>query len=200
MHLAKRRTLIFYIMLIAGLLALQGCSANGYITASVQSVIGLDVSENPQTQMPHVRFGYIRNQLYYVPTGKVVVGQGGTSGRADEAPALVSSIKLDSTFAQSMAIEERFAIGQAAIESPAAQALFNPEGKPVITVMSGPGVSYLQQQIRKIIQDPQKNKMASDWIKGKYPTIDTKLQDPDRFIDNPQGGEADLLNLLKQLQ
>lgn len=190
MHLAKRRTLIFSILLIAGLLSLQGCSANGYITASVQSVIGLDVSENPQTQVPHVRFGFIRNQLYYVPTGKVVVGQGGTSGSASDAPALVSSIKLNSTFAQSMAIEERFAIGQAAIGSPAAQALF---GAAQIVTPQPLDVYQLQLALKPLIQaNPDK---AKSCITSIAPTFQG---DSELFVDEPPGpNKKDNLQRLK---
>lgn len=199
MHLAKLRTMIFYILLIFGLLMSHGCSANGYITASVQSVIGLDVSENPQTQVPHARFGFIRNQYYYIPTGKVVV-EGGTSGPANETPELVSDIYVKSQFLQGIEIKEKFAVGSQAVGSGSARLMFNPEGKPVKTVKSGPDLSPLQREIRQKIQDPQKNKIAADWIIKKYPSIDPKLKDPDRFIDNPPGGADDLIKLLSELQ
>lgn len=189
MHLAKRRTLIFFILLIAGLLALQGCSANGYITASVQSVIGLDVSENPQTQVPHVRFGFIRNQLYYVPTGKVVVGQGGTSGEAKDVPHLVSYIKLNSTFAQSMEIEERFAVGDEASNSPAAQALF---GAAQIVTPQPSDVYQLQLALKPLIRaNPGKAKSCINGIASTF------KGSPDLFVDAPPEPKKDNLQKLK---
>ncbi|MFI5330827.1 MAG: hypothetical protein ACHQ2F_07300 [Desulfobaccales bacterium] len=172
MHMAKRRTLIFSILLIAGLLAVQGCSANGYITASVQSVIGLDVSENPQTQVPHVRFGFIRNQLYYVPTGKV----GNTSGDASQVPHLVSSIKLDSTFAQSMKIEENFAVGDEAIKSPAAHALF---GAPAVSV---PEVQELRESIFRLMKTGNNTQKAKEWIAKYKGETNIAAVDPNTFV------------------
>ena len=64
----------------ASLLFMQGCTTNGYITSSVATVVGLDVSENPKTQIPHVKFGYARTGLYYVPTGKTAYGDSRRSG------------------------------------------------------------------------------------------------------------------------
>jgi len=90
-------------------------------------VIGLDVSENPQTQVPHVRFGFARSQLYYIPTGKTVEGSGNTgqsTGQASDTPTLVSDIHVDITPLKQIVITERFAVGQGAVNSLAAQSLF----------------------------------------------------------------------------
>jgi hypothetical protein len=98
-------------------LALSGC-ANGYITTLIQTGVGLDVSENPQTQVPHIRFGYIRSQYYYVPTLL------SADGNSVSTPDLVSTIKVQSTFLSSTLICERFAIGPDAVNSIGGAAAF----------------------------------------------------------------------------
>jgi len=74
-----------------------------------------------------VRFGFARSQLYYIPTGKTTEGSGNTSqsaGNASDTPTLVSDINVDITPLKQIVIKERFAVGQGAVHSLAAQALF----------------------------------------------------------------------------
>lgn len=105
-----------------------GCFGNGYIASSVNTVLGLDVSENPQTQIPHIRFGYVRSGLYYVPTGKTLA-QGGQSnsipGPASETPNVVSEIFVNSKFLSDIVISEKFAIGADAVHSDSANSTFS---------------------------------------------------------------------------
>jgi hypothetical protein len=106
-------------------LSLAGCAGNGYISSSVNTVLGLDVSENPKTQVPHVKFGYARSGLYYVPTGKTETKSGSIgSGSAAETPTVVSEIFVHSKFLTDITISEKFAIGPGAVSSPAATQTF----------------------------------------------------------------------------
>ena len=102
------------------LLLIQGCASNGYISSSITTGIGLDVSENSQTQIPHVRFGYIRHGLYYIPTGKT----GDPTGDVTKTPHVVSKIHVSSEFLKGITISEKFAVGDNASNSAAAAALF----------------------------------------------------------------------------
>lgn len=123
------------------MLFLCGCSGNGYITSSVGTVLGLDVSENPKTQVPHIRFGYVRNGLYYVPTGKTLTtsnGNVGIAGPANETPTVVSEIFVNSKFLTDITISEKFAIGQGAVNSGSATATFaNPAAQAVASSNGG---------------------------------------------------------------
>ncbi len=120
------RTFLFSILLAA---FSAGCATNGYITSGVATVVGLDVSENPKTQIPHVKFGYARTGLYYVPTGKTAYGDPRRQGSGDAAsnhdsvkdtPNVVSEIFVHSKFLSEVTISEKFAIGDAAVKSDAA--------------------------------------------------------------------------------
>jgi len=174
---------------------LTGCSANGYITASVQSVIGLDVSENPQTQVPHVRFGFIRNQLYYVPTGKVVVG-GGPSGSASDTPRLVSDIDVEIQFLSSTKIREKFAVGYEAVQSPAAKAMFAPAGTTVVEYRES--VHDLRMKLKRALANPNNTQKAREWL-GAYLKKDPNSVDPEKFV-NTETDPKVLQDLLQSLE
>jgi hypothetical protein len=125
-------------------LFLCGCVNNGYISSTITTGIGLDVSENPQTQVPHVRFGYIRNGLYYIPTGKT---GNRINGDASETPNVVSKIHMSSKFMEGLTISEKFAVGEDAVQSKGARQLFadvSTETRgtvPSVPVVSGNGDS-----------------------------------------------------------
>lgn len=99
---------------------LTSCASNGYISSVITTGIGMDVSENPQTQIPHVRFGYIRNGLYYIPTGKT----GDPTGDPTKTPHVVSKIHVSSEFLKNISIVEKFAVGDNATNSESAKKLF----------------------------------------------------------------------------
>lgn len=94
--------------LLVGLVALvvlaAGCASktnNGNITSVTSSCIGLDLSQDASSAVPHVRIGFIRTQFHVVPTSS-----------NSYAPAVISSIALDSSWNSNM-IEEDFATGGA---------------------------------------------------------------------------------------
>lgn len=138
----------------------QSCATNGYITSSVATVVGLDVSENPKTQIPHVRFGYARTGMYYVPTGKTTTpGQTDAGGSVRETPTLVSEIFVHSKFLDGITISEKFAIGEAAVQSSAAATTFADNSAHSVAsngsvVQTGGGViPMIQPRARKAAKD-----------------------------------------------
>jgi hypothetical protein len=182
------------------MLLVGGCAPTGYITASVQSVIGLDISENPQTQVPHIRFGFVRNQLFYIPTGKTK-SSGSMPGSAAETPELLSDIDVYIEFLSQTRIKERFAVGPEAVKSGAAAILFVPPGTPVPTVVFEPvELSPLAREIRQIIRDPGQRDKAKVWIQNNFPNHPNR-DNPDAFVDTPPKPEvATLRRLLQDLK
>jgi hypothetical protein len=176
-----------------------GCTTNGYITSSVSTVLGLDVSENPKTQIPHVKFGYARTGLYYVPTGKTAYGDPGqtasyalqNSDSVKDTPQVVSEIFVHSKFLTDITISEKFAIGATAVDSHAAVAtLGNPAAQAVAatngTVSAGPASvvlptkvvtqkvpdETLKPRVEKAIREWQQNTKLDDIRKDIYDTVD----------------------------
>ncbi len=123
-----------------------GCSSTVVrenILSSVETGIGISIAENHQTQLYEVRAGYIRSQFYSIPTGKlvhntnaataVVSGPGAVaanaqiSNAADVTPAVVSGIRMHTGWESlllGMDVSENFAVGNAAVMSPAAVAMY----------------------------------------------------------------------------
>lgn len=193
----RSSTVVRCCLTLAAVLLAGGCAHRGYIVASVQTVIGLDVSENPQTQVPHVRFGYVRNQFYYVPTGKSEGDAPG--GPASDTPELVSDLDVDMKFLDSTRIREKFAIGAVAVGGAPATAMFS-EGRPVVTVVAGSEINPLVQAIGAEIQKPGQEAKAKEWITKTYPN-DPNKNDVDKFLDHPPAPAVDTLaKLLKHLR
>ena len=201
------KSLAVILFILFAVFWLSGCGAKGYIVASVQSVIGLDVSENPKTQVPHVRFGFVRSQYYYIPTGKSESGKNvpGGSGEADETPELVSEINVDLKFLSNAKIHERFAVGKRAVSTAAAQHLFAPAVEaskrfPPIVSKTEPEIKELRDKISKICQeDKSKKDLAESWIKSNYPEFQQEPHPLTRFLLHPPSQEA-LESLLQELE
>ena len=96
------------------------------IISDINTGIGASITENQKTQMYELKLGFIRTQFYSIPTGKKVDGPGATN-RADLVPNLVSGIRANSGIKHlfiGMDVSESFAVGDIAVMSPAAVAMF----------------------------------------------------------------------------
>lgn len=92
------------ILATVALLSLAGCAHKpGEILSTTQTVIGIDISQSPDSQTPHVRLGFIRSQFHVVPTS--------TNGPIS-APAVDSSIAVNQRLT-STDIAEDFRTGSA---------------------------------------------------------------------------------------
>ena len=179
-----RKVLLLLLLIVATALLLSGCAAKGYIVTSIQSVVGLDVSENPKTQVPHIRFGFVRSQYYYLPTGKAESGPGtpGGSGLAGDTPELVSEIDVEMKFLNYGRIKERFAVGDKAVQTPAANALFG--GSLVLS--TDPKVIDLQGQLGDLLRQPGMEAKAKKCLKDDFPSGTPYIDDPVKFIRRQQ--------------
>lgn len=113
-----------------------GCSVvRENVISSINTGFGVQVVENPQTQVPELKIGYIRSQFYSIPTAKTVGNVHNTlSGQASgplndpsKTPQLVSGIRAGAkgaTGGVGMDISENFAVGEAAVNSQAAIAMY----------------------------------------------------------------------------
>ena len=96
------------------------------IISDINTGIGASLTENQKTQMYELKLGFIRTQFYSIPTGKKVKGDGQTN-RADVVPNLVSGIRSHSGIEHlfiGMDVSENFAVGDIAVMSPAAVAMY----------------------------------------------------------------------------
>ncbi len=118
-------------VLVAPILA-SCTAARENVMANVQSVIGLSIAQNSQTQAYEAKAGYVRSQIYSVPTGKLVENEAGRPlsdirNKADVVPDVVGALVVESGVDQlfiGMNVKELFAVGPKAVGSSAAIAMF----------------------------------------------------------------------------
>lgn len=123
------------------LLAGSGCSTTVVrenIISTVNTGLGISIAENPKTELYEVKVGYIRSQYYSIPTGKTVKNDNEPNGgiankqdlrsnNADKTPQVISGIRVKSDIEHlflGVDISESFAVGDVAVMSPAAVAMF----------------------------------------------------------------------------
>lgn len=125
------------VLLVVALAGLgTGCSTvRENIISSVNTGFGIQVTQNPQTQVPEVKVGYVRSQFYSIPTAKTVgkirnnLSPTATAPLNDpsKTPELVSGIKAGASSKSGivgMDIAENFAVGHEAVNSRAAIAMY----------------------------------------------------------------------------
>lgn len=148
------------------LLTQPGCKtvARENILSTINTGMGLTVTENPTTQLYELKAGFIRTQFYSVPTGKNVEGaetskvvengkvttsSTNLSNNARSTPNVVSGIRARSSAKDlflGMDISENFAVGDDAVRSPAAVAMYIAEAAATNNAaFAAEAVSYTTQ-------------------------------------------------------
>lgn len=141
----------YLLILIA---VLPACSASREnITASVVNTIGVTLAQNETSQMYEAKAGYIRNQFYLIPTGKIIEkGPAGdlqaVNALANVTPQVVSASSVESGVEQlfiGIKSKELFAVGKHGVESPAAVAMFlsNPSAESSPQQVTAAGAAIL---------------------------------------------------------
>ena len=88
-----------------------GCSAvkNSYVISGTGTLIGLQIAENPATQLYEAKFGYARAEVALVPTN---------------GPAVLMEMRYSGIFSRNGGIYQRLAVGNAAVSQPGAAFMF----------------------------------------------------------------------------
>lgn len=134
--------------LVAATIAVIGCADQGYsVLASTGTSIGVEVSQNPATQMPQGKLGYNRAELAFVPTNRNG-GKNSTgsvhNGAADSANVLME-LRYGGIFdmGASSGIYQRLAVGTVAVHEPGASVMFAKDAEGELK----PGASAAVAQI-----------------------------------------------------
>lgn len=92
-------------------LLLCGCGTvqNSYVISGTGTILGLQIAENPVTQMYSAKFGYARSEMALVPTN---------------GPAVIMELRYSGIFSRSGGIYQRLAVGNAAVMQPGAAFMF----------------------------------------------------------------------------
>jgi len=92
-------------------LLLTGCGAinHSYVVTGTGTILGVQIAENPATQLYEAKFGYARAEMALVPTN------GG--------PVLME-LRYSGIFSRSGGIYQRLAVGAEAVKQPGAAFMF----------------------------------------------------------------------------
>ena len=116
------------LFLILGFILGAGCQSSKHRVITVTgTVIGLELAENPATQVPHAKLGYNRAELAYIPTNRPSGDDptGEVEG-AEESVDVLMELKYAGIFSwgASGGIYQRLAVGKEAVRQPGAAYMF----------------------------------------------------------------------------
>jgi hypothetical protein len=148
--------------LVSATMAVTGCADQGYsVLASTATMIGVEVSQNPATQMPQGKLGYNRAELAFVPTnrngGKNSTGSVG-GGAADSANVLME-LRYGGIFdlGESSGIYQRLAVGTEAVKQPGASVMFAKDADGSIDTETAKALAAVKA-IPEVKEDLEKKK------------------------------------------
>jgi hypothetical protein len=180
------------------LLCLGCANSKHYVIASTGTVIGLEVAQNPSTQMYNAKLGYNRAELALVPSNRASGKEGDAStgnGAADTTDVMMELHYANIFSLSSSGIYQRLAVGKTAVSQPGAALMFAkgkdgeldpevakalshavttiPEVKTEITALKLPlSESYLQRKATEQIKFDKAAQAAG------YKSFDAFLLDP----------------------
>jgi hypothetical protein len=109
------------------LLALALCAGcvklHNYVVSATGTVIGLEIAENPQTQLYQAKLGYARTELALLPTNKGETNS--FMNGAKDVPDVIMEVRYNNMFSfGSAGIYQRLAVGDVAVRQPGAAFMF----------------------------------------------------------------------------
>lgn len=120
---------LIYSLALLTLFSATGCKRTNSVLASTGTIIGVDISQNPQTQFYEAKLGYNRGELAFVPTNRRDDGEEGSdemqgNGAKDTTDVLME-LKYGKIFSISNGgIYQRLAVGSTAVKQPGAAFMF----------------------------------------------------------------------------
>lgn len=119
-----KKLVLFILPILLGL----GCTTGKhYVIAATGTVIGLEVAQNPSTQMYQAKLGYDRAELAIVPSNRASGSKGDTnygSGAADTTDVVMELNYANIFDLKSSGIYQRLAVGKNAVSQPGAVFMF----------------------------------------------------------------------------
>lgn len=113
-----------FIALIAA--ACAGCAGHKHaVIAHTGTILGLQIAENPSTQLYEVKFGYARSEFAYVPSNRAATEDDVNSGNgASDTPEMLMELRYGNILSRDATLYQRLAVGKAAVSQPGAAFMF----------------------------------------------------------------------------
>ncbi|MGD9728554.1 MAG: hypothetical protein AB7G68_20775 [Nitrospiraceae bacterium] len=203
----NRRLLIGYALAVMG--GLQGCHSYTHsVIASTGTSIGVEISQNPATQVPQAKLGYQRVELAVVPTNrsaeKTTTAANSMGNGAKDHGEVIMELRYGGIFdtGKSSGIYQRLAVGAIAVTQPGAALMFarNAEGDidqsvaaaitkiPAVDASAEHKKALIARKFAELYVDPTGNKSLLDNFEeaakaAGYPVSQTVYKDYPAFRD-----------------
>lgn len=114
------------LLLCATAIVLCGCGhTRDYVISGSGTVIGVEIGQNPASQMYHAKLGYVRTEVALVPTNRGTSTNGpAVNGGAKDTANVIMELKFNGIFSSSGGIYQRLAVGDKAVGQPGAAIMF----------------------------------------------------------------------------
>ncbi len=168
--------------LAALLTAMTGCSERVQrenVFANTETGLGIFISQDPKTQMYEGKLGYFRHEMFYVPTGKLVVYKPKTNtddqyvedgemskNDADKVPDVLADIRVGakkSSTEGNFDLYQRLAVGKHAVESTAASVMLSEEDASTLGPLLNPS------KADKAFRAELDKMMETGRLRGEFP-------------------------------
>lgn len=118
-------------------LMLTGCQAinHNYVVSGTATVLGVQIAENPATQLYEAKFGYSRAEMALVPTN---------------GPAVLMELRYGGVFSRSGGVYQRLAVGNAAVQQPGAAFMFAKDANGNLSTNVIEAITQKMQQIPEL--------------------------------------------------
>lgn len=154
--------------------ALCGCTsrlARENILANTETAYGITIAENAQTQIPELKMGYARHELFYVPSSKTLayhdpgksiggenVDASVNSGDPSKTPQVLAEIAIGTNLRSSRGtngesnrgmqfrVRQRLAVGSEAVKAPAAGVLMASGDEQAAEILKNTRLSSFSDQ------------------------------------------------------
>jgi hypothetical protein len=191
-----------------------GCaSGKHYVIASTGTVIGLEIAQNPTTQMYNAKLGYDRAELALVPSNRASGKKGDVStgnGAADTTDVMMELHYANIFSLSSSGIYQRLAVGKTAVSQPGAAIMFakgkdgqlDPEVAKVIShaVTTVPEVQTDITVLKLPLSEAYLQRRATEQIKFDKAAQAAGFRSFDAFLIDPNTTPAQIEQVKKGIQ
>jgi hypothetical protein len=139
------------------LLLCTGCHGRQAVVAATGTVIGVEISQNPQTQMYQAKLGYNRGEMAIVPSNRSGNAEPGcVGGGAKDTADVIMELKYSGLFSSSGGIYQRLAVGTTAVKQPGAAFMFAKDDSGKLEDAPAQAVAKALQGIQETPADVEK--------------------------------------------
>jgi hypothetical protein len=192
-----------------GLFCVAGCQTRHLVVASSGTNLGVEISQNPMTQLYQAKLGYNRAEMAIVPSNRSADEDAGdTKDGASDVPDVLMEMRYSGmfSFGKGSGIYQRLAVGKNAVEQPGASLMFAKGNDGTLdeeTAQAIQSLHFIKEETGKTLniksELTQFRNNASQEDKQRIATELKSLgyQSWDDFIDgNPNNPTSEQLELL----